>query len=79
MTRDPMDDVAYQFASGEGYLIGQQRDDLKALVRELRAALQEIAKGEGPYFRDPLTHAANCIAVMKRLANGALAKSAEPK
>jgi hypothetical protein len=27
----------------------------------LREALEEIAKGEGAFSRDPLTHAANCI------------------
>ena len=39
----------------------------------LVAALLEISKGEGPYSRDPLTHASNTIEAMKQLAQDALA------
>lgn len=39
------------------------------------AALEEIAKGAGPYSRDPLTHAENCIDSMKALAAAAIAKA----
>ena len=38
----------------------------------LVAALQEIAKGEGPFSRDPLTHAENTIEAMKEIARLAL-------
>jgi hypothetical protein len=38
----------------------------------LRAALDEIAKGEGRYNRDPLTHASNTIEDMQALAIAAL-------
>ncbi len=40
-----------------------------ALVR----ALEEIAEGAGPFSRDPLTHAENCIDDMKERARAALA------
>lgn len=44
-------------------------------------ALREIAKGAGPYSRDPLTHASNTIDAMRAIAKDALAaiKSAESK
>ncbi len=45
---------------------------LKAEVERLREALDEIAKGEGPYSIDPITHASNCIEAMKAIANKAL-------
>ena len=38
----------------------------------LLAALQKIAKGEGAYNRDPLTHASNTIEAMKAIAEAAL-------
>ncbi len=41
----------------------------EALVR----ALEEIAEGAGPFSRDPLTHAENCIDDMKERARAALA------
>jgi hypothetical protein len=41
-----------------------QRD----VVAAQREALLEIAKGEGPFSRDPLTHAENTIEAMKELA-----------
>ncbi len=34
--------------------------------------LKEIAKGEGEFSRDPITHAINTIENMKRLAKEAL-------
>jgi len=40
---------------------------------KVEEALREIAKGEGPYNRDPLEHAANCIEHMKETARTALA------
>lgn len=40
-------------------------------------ALREIAKGEGPYSRDPYTHACNTIDAMKALALDAIAKATD--
>ena len=37
-------------------------------TKNLEAALREIAKGAGPFSRDPLTHAFNCIESMKAIA-----------
>ena len=45
---------------------------LRATRDKLRGALEEIAKGEGPFSRDPLTHASNTIDAMKELARAAL-------
>lgn len=47
--------------------------ELEAKVRRYEDALNEIKLGEGPYNRDPLTHADNCIQAMKTLAEAALA------
>jgi len=41
-------------------------------TKNLEAALREIAKGAGPFSRDPLTHAFNCIESMKAIAVEAL-------
>lgn len=46
---------------------------------ELLAALREIAKGEGAYSMDPLTHAGNTIENMKELATDAIEKAAGEK
>lgn len=45
----------------------------------LKEALEEIAKGEGPFSRDPLTHASNTIDSMVAIAVTALAKAGGPK
>ena len=45
---------------------------LYAMVVE---ALGQIAKGEGAFSMDPLTHAENTIANMIEIANEALAKA----
>lgn len=45
----------------------------EATVARLRGALGEIAKGEGRFSRDPLTHAGNTIEDMIALAKAALA------
>jgi len=50
----------------------------EARVRELEEALREIAKGEGPFSRDHLKHAANCIESMKNIAITALAGGMAP-
>ena len=39
------------------------------------AALRKVAKGEGAFNRDPLTHASNCIESMKAIAEAEIAKA----
>ena len=46
-------------------------------IAELEAVLTEIAKGEGAFSRDRLTHAENCVDNMKDLARNALAQGQE--
>lgn len=41
-------------------------------VRYLQAALEEIAKAEGPYKRDQLAHAEATIEHMQKIAQAAL-------
>lgn len=41
-------------------------------IAELREALEEIAKAEGEFNRDPLQHASNTIANMQECARSAL-------
>lgn len=48
-------------------------------VALMRAALREITRGAGPYNRDPLTHADNCIESMKSIAVGALEGTWSPE
>lgn len=55
----------------------RERNELRAEVRRLRAALQEISIGRGPFSRDPLTHADNTIEAMKGVATQALASTWE--
>lgn len=55
----------------EGYY-GPMVDDYERRIAVLEAALREIEKGEGPFSRDPLTFATNCIESMKELARTAL-------
>ena len=54
-----------------------QSHRLQAEVARLRAALAEVAKGEGPFSRDRFTHAANCVENMKSIAEKALRDSAD--
>ena len=42
---------------------------------DLLEALKEIAKGEGAYSQDPLTHAGNTITGMKNIATEAIRKA----
>ena len=49
-------------------------DELLDDFNELLYALKEIAKTEGPYSRDPLTHAENVIENLTNIANKAIAK-----
>jgi hypothetical protein len=54
---------------------GREYDRLAASLRELsrlRDALRSIAKGEGRFNRDPLTHASNTIEDMIAIAEAAL-------
>lgn len=51
---------------------GPEIDDLCDEIRRLRAALTEIAKGEGRFSRDPLEHASNTVDDMKAMARKAL-------
>lgn len=46
--------------------------ELETTNAELLEALKEIAKGEGAYSRDPLTHAGNTITSMKNIATEAI-------
>jgi hypothetical protein len=48
---------------------------LIAAAPDLLAALEEIAKGQGAFSRDPIVHAINTIADMKALAVAAIAKA----
>lgn len=50
--------------------------ELEAQAAGMRAALEEISRGEGRYSRDPLEHADNCIENMKAIANAALSPDA---
>ena len=54
-------------------LAGQPVQD--PVKEELVAALKEIARGEGPFSLDPLTHASNTIEAMKTIARAALAQA----
>jgi hypothetical protein len=50
-----------------------ERDALKARVAQLEEALRHIEEGSGPFNRDQLTFASNCIDNMKARARAALA------
>jgi hypothetical protein len=52
--------------------------EAEAREAKLREALEQIGEGAGPFSRDPLEHAANCIKAMKRIARDALVASPEP-
>ena len=52
----------------------QNRRKLEAYP-DLLAALEEIAKGEGRFNRDPLEHATNTIEDMQSIARAAIAKA----
>ncbi len=58
-------------------LIAKMKAALKVLPK-MKEALQEIAKGEGAFSRDPLQHAENVIEEAKKTAKAALA-AAQPK
>lgn len=48
---------------------------LRESLDELLEALEEVAKAEGAYNRDPLTHAENVIENMVAVAQAAIAKA----
>ena len=48
---------------------------LMAAAPEMLEALEDIARGAGPYSRDPLTHASNTIEYMVSIAQSAIAKT----
>jgi hypothetical protein len=50
----------------------EQRDEAQAKLAQVVAALEQIAKGEGRYNRDPFIHAANTVEDMIALATAAL-------
>ena len=72
----PRERDVYEIIDAEGNDIGgmffeeEARQIITAVnaYEPMRTALAEIAKGEGPYSRDPLTHADNCIDAMKAIA-----------
>jgi hypothetical protein len=55
-----------------GWAYWYKADEVDAELARLREALEEIAKGEGPYNMDPLKHAENCIKYMVQTATEAL-------
>ena len=50
-------------------------NELAHKLDDALAALKEIAKMEGAYSRDPLTHAENVIENLTNIANKAIAKA----
>ena len=54
-----------------------EAEQLETTNADLLEALNEIAKGEGAYSRDPLTHAGNTITSMKNIATSAIRKYEE--
>jgi hypothetical protein len=71
--------VAYPLAGWDlrdlGIRIGVVDAGLIKSAPDMFAALVEIAKGEGPFSREPLEHAANTIEAMKTLAVAAINKA----
>lgn len=68
-------DNPYQEASHAycGWSFGFWHSRDRSLLKVAEQALRQIAKGEGRFSRDPLTHASNTIEDMKALAVAALA------
>ena len=59
--------------SREAWVALSESFELRAArCSKLEAALREIAKGEGAFSRDQLTHATNCVESMKDIASCAL-------
>jgi len=66
-----MDQIEYGEVPKE---IARANANLIAAAPDMLEALKEIAKMEGPYSRDPLTHAENVIENLTNIANKAIAK-----
>jgi len=64
----PSDGYMILAKDGEWY----EADEVDTRIQELEEALEEIAKGDGPYDMDPLKHAGNCIKNMVSIATKAL-------
>lgn len=77
---DVLDTLADNYDEYSGYLEAHPHFRLAAArIREMEqnnsrllAYLGEIIQGAGPYSRDPLEHADNCINAMKQLAVDAI-------
>ena len=61
------------FSSGGPRCLQCEIHDLKQINENLLEALEEILLGSGPFSRDPLQHASNCIESMKDIATKAIA------
>jgi hypothetical protein len=66
-------DCEFDLAIGTIHDASDANGDLMVLSPVLLDALREIARGEGAFSRDPLTHATNCIESMKAIAAAAIA------
>jgi len=55
---------------------GDTLNKLQAKIDRYETALAEIAKGEGAFSVNRLTHAGNCIEAMQKLATEALKEPA---
>jgi hypothetical protein len=60
--------------SEHGSVCPNEKDDRR--IAAMREALEKIAKGEGRFSRDQLTHASNTIEDMKAIAEEALGRKA---
>ncbi len=60
-------------------VIGANRERAREAAENatFRAALEKIQKGDGPFSREPLQHAENCITSMVDIADAALAQPPE--
>ena len=59
----------------ELHWLRKENVELKERIATMRNALEEIAKAQGAYRRDPLEHASNCIDDMRDIAYTALQES----
>jgi len=62
-------------STGVGEYMAHANAALIAAAPELLEALEEIARGVGPFSMDRLEHATNTIEAMKGLARAAIAKA----
>ena len=59
----------------DGAIVSQSLAEKEAAAPDLMEALEDIARGAGPYSRDPLVHASNTIEYMVNVAQAAIAKA----